>query len=125
MSSGPWILRMMETAVGTHRFDEMLAAWYRAHRFSAVDTREFLLFAKRRTGRELDAMFGGWSRIDALPSFRDRSTIDGHRVQIDLHARTVVPEGLRIALVIEGARGEKKALALDPRAPARSTRGSA
>ena len=112
---GPWILRMMEVDVGTRRFDEMLAAWYRAHRFSAVDTKEFLLFAKCHTACDLDAIFDLWSRIDALPSFHDRSHVEGDRVHIDLRARTAVPRGLLIPLLIEGARGERKALAIDPR----------
>jgi aminopeptidase N len=112
---GPWILRMMEAAVGTPRFDDMLAAWYRAHRFSAVDTREFLRFAKSRTGRDFDAMFGDWSRIDAVPSFRDRSRTDGDRVRVHLRPRTAVPDGLRLPLVLEGVRGERKAAAVDPR----------
>ena len=106
---------MMEADAGTRRFDEMLAAWYRAHRFSAVDTKEFLLFATRHTGRDLHALFDRWSRIDALPAFHDRSRVHGGRVHIDLRARTPVPAGLRIPLLIDGARGERRALAMDPR----------
>jgi len=44
---GPWILRMMENDLGRKRFDEMLGKWYRAHRFSPVDTQEFLAFVKQ------------------------------------------------------------------------------
>jgi len=115
---GPWILRMMETAVGTRRFDQMLAAWYRAHRFSAVDTSEFLAFAKRRTGRDFGALFERWSRITAVPSFEDRSAIDGDRAHVALRARTAMPDGLVIPLIVEGERGQRKTVAIDPRARA-------
>ena len=115
---GPWILRMMETALGSPGFDRMLGAWYRAHRFAAVDTREFLRFARRQTGRDVETFFNHWSRIDAVPSFEDRSAIAGDRVRVHLRARTPVPEGVVIPLVVQGLRGEMMALGVDPRAGA-------
>src|SRR5207244_644334 len=105
-----WILRMMETELGTERFDPLLAKWYRRHNFETVDTREFLDFAKKESGRDFSAFFRAWSTIDAVPSFRDRSRIDGERVEVKLAARTKIPEGLKIPLVLEGARETKTVL---------------
>jgi aminopeptidase N len=116
---GPWILRMMEAELGTERFDAMLAKWYRVHRFSPVDTREFLAFVKEKTGHDFARMFEAWAAIEAVPSFRDRSKIEGDSVLVDLKARTAIPAGMSIPLVIEGLRGEKKTLLIDPTKPER------
>ncbi len=113
---GPWMLRMMEVDLGTQRFDALLKDWYTSHRHQAVSTDDFVKFAKAKTGHDFGPFFKAWNAITAVPTFKDKVTLDGSHVTAQLTAKTPVPAGLTIPLLLEGA-GQKKTVKVDPNRP--------
>ncbi|MHB8874529.1 MAG: M1 family metallopeptidase [Myxococcaceae bacterium] len=113
---GPWILRMMESELGTEKFDVLLKDWYSSHRQQAVSTKDFVKFAKEKTGHDFGPFFKAWNNITAVPSFQANVKLDGTKVAVTLAASTPVPKGIKIPLLLEGA-GQKKTVMVDPTQP--------
>lgn len=120
---GAWMLRMLEARMGTPRFDAMLKAWYGAHRFRPVSTDEFVAFASRRAGENLQPWFDAWSTIQAVPSLAARVDVHGKKVSASLTPRNAMPAGITIPLRIEGAGGASKTVMVAPGAPVKIDAG--
>ena len=104
---GPWMLRMMEGKIGTRTFDDVMAAWFKAKKGTAVSTEDFIAFVKERTQEDFTAFFAAWNHLKAMPTFNDRSTIDGSTARLLLSPKGSPPEGVEVPVVLEGAHGQR------------------
>ncbi|MBI1944381.1 MAG: hypothetical protein HYS27_01725 [Deltaproteobacteria bacterium] len=111
---GVWMLRMLEVKLGTGKLDELLRAWFQQQRHEVVDTEGFIRFAEARTGERLRPFFAAWDHLVAMPSVRDKSTIEGSTVTFKLAPKTPVPEGVAIPVTVRGRRGETAQLTVVP-----------
>lgn len=114
---GAWMLRMLEAKIGTAKMDRLLKDWFRDKRGEAVTTADFIAFARAHHGLELSAFFAAWGRLERIPTFQDRSTVDGNAVELKLTPRGPVPEGIEVPVVVEGKRGQAKAFRVRPGEP--------
>ncbi|MFD7917624.1 M1 family metallopeptidase [Streptomyces sp. NPDC059740] len=57
---GALVLQKLREAVGDRAFFRILREWPAAHRHGNAGTRQFEDFCRRRTDRDLDAVFGTW-----------------------------------------------------------------
>lgn len=111
---GVWMLRMLEVKLGTAALDGLLRAWFLAKRHQAVDTEGFIRFAERKTGQRVRSFFDAWDHLQALPSVRDRSRVEGSTVAFKLAPTTPVPDGVAIPVIVRGRRGETATFTVVP-----------
>ncbi|OGQ26600.1 MAG: hypothetical protein A2138_17045 [Deltaproteobacteria bacterium RBG_16_71_12] len=111
---GVWMLRMLEVKLGTAKLDGLLRAWFQHKRHQAVDTDDFIRFAEASTGERLRPFFAAWDHLQAMPSVRDKSKIEGSTVTFKLAPRTPVPAGVGIPVTVRGRRGEIAQLTIVP-----------
>jgi aminopeptidase N len=114
---GPWMLRMMESKLGTPKMDSLLRDWFQSHRQKTVSTDQFVAFAKTKTGVDFGDFFKAWNSLTAVPSFNADVKLVGSKVEVSLSATTPVPKGLELPLVLEGDGGKTKTVMVDPTKP--------
>lgn len=114
---GPWMLRMMESKLGTPKMDSLLRDWFQTHRQKTVSTEQFVTFAKAKTGVDFGDFFKSWNSLTAVPSFNADVKLAGSKVKVSLTASTPVPKGLELPLVLEGDGGKTKTVMVDPSKP--------
>jgi len=114
---GPWMLRMMESKLGTPKMDALLRDWFQTYRQKTVSTGQFVTFAKAKTGVDFGDFFKAWNSLTAVPSFDADVKLAGSKVKVSLTASTAVPKGLELPLVLEGEGGKTKTVMVDPSKP--------
>ena len=114
---GPWMLRMMEGKLGTRAFDDVLGAWFKAKKGTAVTTDDFVAFVKERTQVDFASFFAAWNHLEAMPTLKDRSTIDGSAVRLSLTPQGKCPAGIEVPVVLLGARGQRFKALVTPGRP--------
>jgi aminopeptidase N len=112
---GPWMLRMMESELGTPKFDALMKDWYVAKRQSTVSTEDWVKFAKEKTGHDFGPFFKTWNKLTAVPSYQSDVNIAGAKVAVKMSASTPVPDGIKIPLRLEGANGKSLTVIVDPK----------
>jgi aminopeptidase N len=111
------MLRMVEGKLGTAQFDAVLKDWYQEHRFQAVSAHDFVSYVKDRTGQDFAPMFESWNNLRELPRLRDRSRVQGNKLQVNLEATSALPKGLELPVVLHGRNGERELRWVDPTSP--------
>ncbi len=114
---GAWMLRMLESRMGTPAFDAMLKGWYRTHRLAPVSTEAFVTFASAAAHEDLKSWFDEWSSLAALPRLESAITIDGARARVSLQSKNAAPRSLAVPLRLYGANGETKTVMVKPGEP--------
>ena len=112
---GPWMLRMMESELGTGKFDELFKSWYVAKRQTTASTEDWVKFAKEKTGHDFGPFFKSWNALTAVPSYQSDVKLAGSKVAVKLSASTPVPDEIKIPLRLEGADGQSKTVMVDPK----------
>ena len=114
---GPWMLRMLEVRFGRERFDALVKDWYAAKKGDAVTTADFVAFVAAKTGEDTGPFFAAWNALGALPSYQDGSRVVGRTIDVKLTAKTPLPPGTRIPLVVVGTGGQRAVFDVDPATP--------
>ena len=114
---GAWMLRMLESKMGTPAFDAMLKDWYRTHRLAPVSTEAFVAFASAAAHEDLKPWFDEWSSLAALPRLESAIAIDGTRARVSLESKNASPKSLAVPLRLYGANGETKTVMVKPGEP--------
>ncbi|MDP2339496.1 MAG: M1 family aminopeptidase [Deltaproteobacteria bacterium] len=109
---GPWMLRMIEGKLGKSAFDDVIGGWFKAKKGTAVTTEDFIAFVRDKTGVDFTAFFSAWNHLEALPTFRDGSSIEGKVAHLLLEphntkGRGKPPAGIEVPVVLEGAGGKR------------------
>jgi aminopeptidase N len=114
---GGWMLRMIEARIGTAKMDRLLKGWVKAKRGTAVTTRDFMNYAKKKHEVDLEGFFRAWGHLEKVPTFADRSRIRGERATLELQAKGPVPEGIAVPVLVEGPGGKSARFVVAPGAP--------
>jgi aminopeptidase N len=80
---GSWVLKMLEHRVGREAMDDLLRAWFAAHRFKSATTADFVKHAETKTGQSLDRFFADWIYGSGHPEIRAKATrVDDRTVEV-------------------------------------------